>query len=622
MTTNDLARVAEQPAAPSGAAGESRAGQSTGSRPALAVLLVVVLGLATGLRTWVIVRSTVPVILPDEVGSWSVARWVAGVHPSIPMGDVPTTPVATGVLLAPVARLIHSSVAQYRSALVITSLLLVLAGVLLSRWAAKVGFAGSDQRVGAFALVVLFPAAVLTSTFTWSEAAALASLAGLLLLTEAGYRLLAPGAIAAGATVAGLMPFVHGRFLLVPLIWAGGMIGFVLRSDELGARQRRARATLAGLVTAVVVAIGLVGSHQVVGALWTHPASNSAGLAHLLLDGRYWRRLAAELVGQLWYLVASSFGLAALGGWWLGRTAFRRTGRRTPVTAALRTTAAMLASVVVVSVATVAKGVVQRDDRPVGRLDYFVHGRYIDAVVVVLSVLGLGQLLAATDRSRIRRRAMRVLAVMWALAAVVQITLPQAISGFLGPAIAGVYSLPFVSGFDIVRWTAVATVGLLLITVAARSRAVLLVTVVGVLLAGACGASAKAVGDHGRWARSGLYAGVPPAAGARTTVAIASDVAANRRYGLASFTQMYVLTNLGWRFELSPLPSVLLPVVAGPDVGVLVLARNQPVDEARWQSTGHQGVARVWVRRARPGPGGAAGAASAGSVGVRINLRA
>jgi len=249
------------------------------------------------------------------------------------------------------------------------------------------------------------------------------------------------------------------------------------------------------------------------------------------------------------------------------------------------------------SVTTVAKGLVQLGKVPAGRLDYYVHGRYIDAVVLLLAALGLPELLDRERRAAATRVLLAAVGIIVVTGLVTVLTIPAGLTGFLGPAIAGVYELPFVSAFSIARWSIVAGLAILLVALATRVRRRLSVAVVGALLVLMCwSASARAIQDHHDFARFALFRHVPAAADGRDKVVVAADALQQRRYRLGSFSQEYVLTAKGWEFEFADASSGALVDLDDPRAGVLVLLRHEPVDLSKWKRAGSWGEVDVWVR--------------------------
>jgi hypothetical protein len=78
---------------------------------------------------------------------------------------------------------------------------------------------------------------------------------------------------------------------------------------------------------------------------------------------------------------------------------------------------------------------------------------------------------------------------------------------------------------------------------------------------------------------------------------VAEDVAQARAYQFASMLQEYVLTADGWSFDFTSLSSAELQRRSPEAAGVVVLAREQSVDEYEWRLAGEIREARVWVRR-------------------------
>jgi hypothetical protein len=567
------------------------------TRAAAFVLAGSGLAVAAVLRVWVIGQVTVPAIVPDEIGTWSIARYLAGVQPPLPMRDAPVYAMGTGLLLTPIVRLFSGTVAPYRAALVLLGVVMLVAALLVTAFVRGLGFRRPEHAAMCFVLVLLFPATTLTSMYTWSEALALAALAGLLVLTQQAFLRTTTSAFVAAAACAAALPFVHARFTLVPFVWLACTIPYIATTDA-WPRPRRVKVAVAlAMVVGVLYAGATVVYRRAVDVLWADPSPASPGLMHTVLSPGRWPQLLGQLAGEAWYAIAASFGLAAPGAVWIGRSLTRRRELSRATRATLITTIAVFASVVAASVAIVANGIIQRRGRPLGRLDYYFHGRYVDGVVLVLAAIGLSCLLTEDGRRLAPRLALLVAGSFAVLTAFVVGQLPARVHGFFGPSIAGVYFVPFVHGLHLLFWSVLAMAIFAAIVVLTRVRSAVSLAVIAALLGFASwGAASNAVRDHGYWARLPLYAAVPAPSAARDRVVIAADVAARRSYGLYAFTQAYALTGKGWTVEFSSLDSAALAADPGRRTGVIVVLRSQPVRDPDWGVAGQEVGASVWFR--------------------------
>jgi hypothetical protein len=252
--------------------------------------------------------------MPDEGGTWAIARLVALVGPRIPMREMPVGPLGTGVLLAPVVCLFDGPTARYRAALVVLALLAVAAAVLTVLFVRRLGIGHRRSLAAAFVVALLFPALTVTTSFTWSEALGAVALAGFLVAVHAAFAGVTGAAPVLAGAVAGVMPFVHGRFTLVPLCWLVCLGVYLGRADQLD-RRTRVRTWLLTLLAIVVVnGVGRAASAAVISRLWSDAPSPSAPLREALTEPGFWRQLIRILMGQAWYLVAASFGCSVCSG--------------------------------------------------------------------------------------------------------------------------------------------------------------------------------------------------------------------------------------------------------------------------------------------------------------------
>jgi hypothetical protein len=561
---------------------------------AVAVTIVVVL------RARVIAGATFPVIMADEGGTWSIARLVAQVGPPMPMRDLPPYPVGTGVLLAPVVRLFEGPTGRYRAALVVLALLAAVAAVLTTRFVRRLGIEDRRALAAAFVVALLFPALTTTTSFTWSETLAAVALATFLVSAQSAFaRVTGTAPVLAGA-VAGAMPFVHGRFTLVPMCWLVCLGIYLGRARQFDGRARSRTGLLTLLATVGVYVLGRAASAAVLSRLWSDTSSPSALVQSSLSELGFWRQLARVLLGQAWYLVAASFGCAVLGVLWLVTAARTGTTRTTAQRATVALTGLVMAAVFTTSAATLASGTYETVARgePV-RADYLVYGRYIDPVVMVLAALGVAALFARRDSGAVKRSVGAVLATYAALAGVVWLMLPDDRLPPFEPNIAGVIYLPLAgTDFDVVMWSIVSALAFIAVVGVSRLPGRWSVVLLAVLYGGASiGASSMAMEVHDRWVRELGQVDVPAPRPGRDVVVVAEDVEQARAYQYASMVQEYVLTAQGWTFDFTSLSSAELQERSPEAAGVMVLLGDRPVDEVRWRLAGQIREARVWVRR-------------------------
>jgi hypothetical protein len=555
---------------------------------------------AVVLRVRVITGATLPVIMPDEAGTWSIARFIARVGPPMPMRDMPAYPLGTGVLLAPVVRLFDGPTARYRAALVVLAVLAVVAAALTAVFVRRLGIRDSRALAAGFVVALLFPALTTTTSFTWSEALGAVALATFLVLAHYAFARGTGAAPVLAGAVAGAMPFVHGRFTLVPVCWLVCLGIYLARAEHLDRRARVWTGVLTLLATVAMYAGGRAVDAVVVTRLWSDAASPSGSVHESLSELGFYRQLARVLLGQAWYLVAASFGCAVLGVLWLVAAARAGTARTSTARATVVLTGLVAAAVFTTSAATLASGIQEKLARgePV-RADYLVYGRYIDPVVMVLAALGVAALFANRDAGARRRSVVTVLATFATLAGLVWVMLPDDRLPPFEPNIAGVIYLPLtLTDFDIVMWSIVTGLAFVAVVGVSQLPGRWSVLALAVLFGGASiGASSMAMEIHDRWVKELRHVDVPTPGPGRDVVVVAEDVARARAYQFASMVQEYVLTAQGWNIDFTPLSSAELQQYNPETAGLMVLLREQPVDQERWRPVGQIREAQVWVRR-------------------------
>ena len=193
--------------------------------------------------------------------------------------------------------------------------------------------------------------------------------------------------------VTGLMPALHGRFtLLLPIVclvflwW--GLTRFIPR-------------TLA-IMSVGITALGYSGSYLlnkfVKGALYADAYDQENRLLRRLFDPSVWPALLRTMVGQSWYLVATSFGLVAVAVVFGVLRIRADGGRRTLATDPARLGLFVLLSSSLLIIFTGGLQLLYGS-----RGDHLIYGRYVEILVPTLLVVAC----VALERSpRISSRAL------------------------------------------------------------------------------------------------------------------------------------------------------------------------------------------------------------------------
>ncbi|WP_156159081.1 hypothetical protein [Demequina gelatinilytica] len=321
-------------------------------------------------------RSVAPVFRADEVGNLGNAYLFA--HPDATwMLAANSYMPGTSMLLTPVWWVTSDPEVAYRIAVIIVALVGLLTILPLRAIAREVGAPPRVATVLA-AIVVVAPSRALESNYVWGENLLVLCVAVAVLLLLR-LDIASPGRtpVYLGA-VAGTTFLAHGRAL--PFALAVLVVGAVL----LRGRLKDAAAVVASGVAVLGVAYGL---HRYIGST-IYLEDERVGktlndIAHV--DVASYLGLAA---GQLWYTVAAWAGLTVIGGAALLARA-RRESWRGPAAAV---------SVVLVAMSAAVPLLLANGETVNGRAHVFIYGRYLDAFLIPLAVIGLVMLWRGVPR--------------------------------------------------------------------------------------------------------------------------------------------------------------------------------------------------------------------------------
>jgi hypothetical protein len=345
---------------------------------------------------------TGPVLVADEIGYLTNARVLAGGV----AGQLEQAPFYRGgysLLIAPLVELGAGPTFTYHLVLVLNAALAAsvfpLLYLLLTR------FAGVRPEPALWAALAgaVYPALTVLSQVAMSENALfplvvvwLIAFGGVLSARERGNDV--AWALGLGAAT-GAVWAVHNRMIVAVALAVAGLAWLAWR------RRLHPAALVAGLT---VIALAFVGVHFLDSYLIDH---NYAGSAPDELSERMdslaqfsgLRTTLANLIGQSWYLLVATFGLAAAAAWDLFRPLDAGEERPSPVLAVLLALTALL---LLISAAAFPERT---------RPDMLIYGRYAEVVAPALVAFGL----AALSRVWAGRRLAVPLAGFGALTAVV-----------------------------------------------------------------------------------------------------------------------------------------------------------------------------------------------------------
>jgi hypothetical protein len=323
-----------------------------------------------------------PVLVADEMGYLANARALVG-HIGGQMELAPFYRGGYSLLIAPLVALGGSPTFSYHLVLVLNAALAAsvfpLLFLLLTRFAAV----PPPVAIWAALAGAAYPALTVLSQVAMSENALfplvclwLLSIAGLIAATEPGRELLWSAAVGAST---GALWAVHNRMIVAVAIALGVLAWLTYR--------RRLRP--GGLALALgILALAIFGTHLLDAFIVDHNYGGQAGeelgsrTDELQSFGGI-RTAAANLIGQSWYLLVATFGLAAAA-----IADFVRRRPRVPVLGILLALTALLL--------LISASAFPERTRP----DMLIYGRYTEIVAPALIAFGITALLRARDAQR------------------------------------------------------------------------------------------------------------------------------------------------------------------------------------------------------------------------------
>lgn len=349
-------------------------------------LAAVVAGtIVAGVRRWTSWGRDEYSIWPDEPAQLAIARFLGG-GTRWNMDDHSVWRPLFGTLLAPAHWFTDDPVTILHVALVLNALLGGLAAALLVVVARRLTPLSPWWAAGVAVAVSVTPAVLFTTEFVFAESLVAPLFLGTLLALLHLHEVPTLRNGLAGAVLAGAAFGAHSRMLvLTPIV-----VGVVVLAAARRRISRRDAAIVVGIAALVVVVVEVF-TRWIVSRLWDQPSTRNspAGVAEQLIGGP---AVLLSAVGQAWYLLVASLGLIAYGLVVMVRRARAVEGAQ----------AAGDARIVLVTVgACFALSVVFMSDR--WRSDQLVYGRYNDAVVTPLLVVGVATLLGAIALPRLLR---------------------------------------------------------------------------------------------------------------------------------------------------------------------------------------------------------------------------
>lgn len=332
-------------------------------------------------------------VYADEPANLAMARWFGG-RTTWNLFDYGTRRPGFSLLVSPAFALTDNATVVYRFALFLNSLLAGVSVIVLVSILRRLTTWNVRTATVVAAGVALAPMSIAASSSVWAEP--LTTLTFLLTVLTLVRFFDAPGiGRAMSATTCAAAGFLaHSR--LVPLVPVALLltVGALIRRRDLGAAALVAMWSTATTVVVVIV------SKAAIDQVWTNPTStNTASDVLERIESPF--AVIDAAIGQLWYLLAATFGLVAFGTIEIVRLTRGKSAPRVAALVLIATTLPLL-----------AVSVVFMTDRP--RADQLVYGRYNDAVlwpVVALGVAWLGRQFSGWSRDPDRRPLVTVASV-------------------------------------------------------------------------------------------------------------------------------------------------------------------------------------------------------------------
>lgn len=400
----------------------------------IAVGAAVVVGI---FMTSVALRMYGPTVHPDEFGFLINGQVLIGRDETpIPTGSF--YPAGYG-LLTGLGHLVTGSMSGAYTFALLTNVVLACATAWFAARLAVNGF-GASRNLGmiAGALVFVVPGTIVSAMFSWAETAArLAFLVFVAIVLRAAQTFSRRDVVGLGLFV-GLMPALHGRFtLLIPVVglvvvwwWGRRKISFNV-------------AFLSGssLIVGYAISYGL--NTFIKSAVYTTSYDQENRLLRRLADPSVWPALIRTMVGQSWYLIATSLGLFGVAVFFIVARAFsvvcHKRDVHDPETTALLVMLLGTLAVIFTGGLQLLYG---------NRGDHLIYGRYAEMMVPAFLVVAC---VAFERTTRSAHRALLLTGSLILVIAAIYVLVDQG-DGVKGGYLRNLVVFPNIIGTDIARY--------------------------------------------------------------------------------------------------------------------------------------------------------------------------
>jgi hypothetical protein len=331
-----------------------------------------------------------PSVRPDELGFLLNGQVMIG-NTEVPLAEEFRSfyPAGFGFFTAVAAYVGGTIAAQFRISLLVNIAFTLGTVWVLAQWATRhLSLSKRWAWIVAVAVAVA-PTVAANSLFAWSESLSRLGLAGLVLLVYETTRRPSWATCIGTGLLAAYLPIVHGRFTLVLPFTAVALVAVGISRD----RNRRF-ACASGIAVAAVAYLLLSRVNVWLrDELYTGSTGKEGRMIGKFLDPANTSSIVRGFVGQSWYLVATTFGILAVGVVVLSidsLTGLKARHREQWVGPLFTVGASFL---VVLTSALQLVNVI--------RPDHLLYGRYAEVVAPVLMTAGLAAMVTLRRKTTI-----------------------------------------------------------------------------------------------------------------------------------------------------------------------------------------------------------------------------
>ena len=325
----------------------------------------------------VAIRQYGPTVHPDEWGFLTNGQVIIGHSEAVlPTGSF--YPAGYGLITGLGALVTGSISGAYRFALLTNVLLAVVTAWYAGRLARRGFGVSKNMSVVISAFVFVVPGTIVSAMFSWAETAArLAFLLFVGMLLRAA-QVKSQRLVVGLGLFTGLMPALHGRFMLLLPIVCLLFAWWMFRSEI-----SRRIAIAAVFATAVGYELSHLLNKFVKTAVYTTSYNQESRLLERLFNPHVWPALLRTMVGQSWYLIASSCGFIGVAAFFILSRLLGNGGRKAIASDPEKVT---LMVVFIGAVAIIFTGGLQLLYG--NRGDHLIYGRYVEMMVPALLMIG------------------------------------------------------------------------------------------------------------------------------------------------------------------------------------------------------------------------------------------